>query len=217
MEVNPLSLEALSRNGHNLQLGEFECAGSYQIPVIHPVPAAEKIRWIPFNSARTDALRGAHGVHFFIDDYLFERCWNDPARYAKLLSEFRAVLSPDFSMFTDYPPAVQIYNHWRKHILAAYWQRMGLTVIPSICWSDEKSFAWCFDGEPIGGTVAISSVGTQKAPEAKRLFLLGYNEMLRLLCPSKILFFGDVPEGCTGNIEWHTSFHSGLAHAQKKR
>ena len=43
--------------------------------------------------------------------------------------------------------------------------------------------------------VAISSVGTQKAPEAKRLFLLGYNEMLRLLCPSKILFFGDVPEG----------------------
>lgn len=101
-----MSLEALSRNGHNLQLGEFECAGPYQIPVIQPVPAAEKVRWIPFNSARTNALRGAHGVHFFIDDYLFERCWNDPDRYAKLLSEFRAVLSPDFSLFTDYPPAV---------------------------------------------------------------------------------------------------------------
>ena len=105
-----MSLEALSRNGHNLQLGEFECAGPYQIPVIQPVPAAEKVRWIPFNSARTDALRGAHGVHFFIDDYLFERCWNDPDRYAKLLSEFQAVLSPDFSMFTDYPPAVQWLN-----------------------------------------------------------------------------------------------------------
>ena len=75
-----MSLEALSRNGHNLQLGEFECVGPYQIPVIQPVPAAEKVRWIPFNGARTDALRGAHGVHFFIDDYLFERCWNDPDR-----------------------------------------------------------------------------------------------------------------------------------------
>ena len=64
MEVKSLSLEALSRNGHNLQLGEFECAGPYQIPVIQPVPAVEELRWIPFNSARTDALRGAHGVHF---------------------------------------------------------------------------------------------------------------------------------------------------------
>lgn len=212
-----MSLEALSRNGHNLQLGEFECVGPYQIPVIQPVPAAEKVRWISFNSARTDALRGAHGVHFFIDDYLFERCWNDPDRYAKLLSEFRAVLSPDFSLFTDYPPAVQIYNHWRKHLLAAFWQQMGLTVIPSICWSDEDSFAWCFDGEPIGGTVAVSSVGTQKAPEARRLFLLGYKEMLARLKPEKIIFFGDVPESCTGNIERHTSFHAGLAHAQEKR
>ena len=94
---------------------------------------------------------------------------------------------------------------------------MGLTVIPSICWSDEDSFAWCFDGEPIGGTVAISSVGTQKAPEARRLFLLGYSEMIARLKPEKILFFGDVPEGCTGNIEKHTSFYSGLAHTRKKR
>ena len=217
MEVNPWSLEALSRNGHNLQLGEFECAGSYQIPVIQPVPAAEKLRWIPFNAARSDALRGAHGVHFFIDDYLFERCWNDPLRYTRLLGEFRAVLSPDFSLFTDYPPAVQIYNHWRKHLLAAFWQQMGLTVIPSICWSDEGSFAWCFDGEPVGGTVAVSSVGTQKAPEARQLFLRGYSEMLARLKPEKILFFGDVPEGCTGNVERHTSFYSGLAHTRKKR
>ena len=127
------------------------------------------------------------------------------------------MLSPDFSLFTDYPPAVQIYNHWRKHLLAAFWQQMGLTVIPSICWSDEDSFAWCFDGEPVGGTVAVSSVGTQKAPEARRLFLLGYKEMLARLKPEKIIFFGDVPEGCTGNIERHTSFHAGLAHAQEKR
>ena len=94
---------------------------------------------------------------------------------------------------------------------------MGLTVIPSICWSDENSFDWCFDGEPIGGTVAVSSVGTQKALETKQLFLLGYSETLDRLKPEKILFFGDVPEGCNGNIERHTSFHSGLAHAQEKR
>lgn len=78
-------------------------------------------------------------------------------------------------------------------------------------------FEWCFDGEPIGGTVAVSSVGTQKAPAARKLFLDGYSEMMARLQPEKIIFFGDVPEGCTGNIERHTSFHSGLAHARKLR
>lgn len=212
-----MSLEALNRNGHNLQLGAFECVGKYDIPLISPVRSEERIQWIPFNAAKTDKLRKAHGVHFFIDDYLFLRAWHDPVRYALLLREFQAVMTPDFSMFTDDPVAVQIYNHWRKHLLGAYWQGLGMTVIPSICWSDQDSFDWCFDGEPVGGTVAVSSVGTQKAPSARKLFLAGYLEMIERLKPEKIIFFGDVPEGCTGNIERHPSFHSGLAHAQKKR
>ena len=113
--------------------------------------------------------------------------------------------------------AVQIYNHWRKHLLGAYWQRLGMTVIPSICWSDESSFAWCFDGEPVGGTVAVSSVGAQKSPAARKLFLCGYREMLRRLKPEKILFFGDVPDGCEGNLEHHPAYYTALAHARKKR
>ena len=28
-------------------------------------------------------------------------------------------MTPDFSLFTDYPVAVQLYNHWRKHLLGA--------------------------------------------------------------------------------------------------
>lgn len=212
-----MALEALKRNGHNLELGSFPTEGPYDIPVIQPVRTDESICWVPFNCAKTDKDRAAHGVHFFIDDYLFLRAWHDPARYALLLREFRAVMTPDFSMFTDYPMVVQIYNHWRKHLLGAYWQSLGMMVIPSICWSDHDSYAWCFDGEPIGRTVAVSSVGTQKAPAARKLFLDGYSEMMARLQPEKIIFFGDVPEGCTGNIERHTSFHSGLAHARKLR
>lgn len=212
-----MALEALKRNGHHLELGSFCAEGPYDIPALAPVYCAERIPWIPFNCVKTDTQREAHGVHFFIDDYLFQRVWNDPSRYAHLLSGYQAVMTPDFSLFTDYPMAVQIYNHWRKHLLGAYWQRLGMTVIPSICWSDERSFAWCFDGELVGGTVAVSSVGTQKSPAAKKLFLAGYAEMVARLRPERIIFFGDVPEGCTGNIERHTAFHMGLAHAQKKR
>ena len=173
-----MSLEALKRNGHNLQLGDFEPAGKYCIPQLSPTHGADELTWIPFNCAFTDPSRSEKGVHFYIDDYLFERVWKDPSRYAQLLSQYKAVMSPDFSLFTDYPPAVQIYNHWRKHLLAASWQRQGITVVPSICWSDEGSFDWCFDGEPVGGVISVSSVGTQKNQKARRLFLLGYQEML---------------------------------------
>ena len=209
-EVTRLSLESLRRNGHNLGLTNCAKIGKYDIPVLKPEDAPERMIWIGFNSASTDTNRPAHGVHFFIDDYLFERTWNDPARYAALLKGFQAVLTADFSMFTNYPKAVQIYNHWRKHLLGVYWQSLGITVYPSICWSDHDSYEWCFDGEPVGGTVAISSVGTQKNKDARRLFMDGYREMLSRLKPQKVLFFGDVPDGCEGNIEPYDAFYKAV-------
>ena len=135
-----MALEAVKRNGHNLHIGEFVPEGKYGVPRLSPVRLAKRIDWLPFNCAKTDKRRSAHGIHFFVDDYLFERVWNDPERYALLLSDFCASMTPDFSLFTDYPLPVQLYNHWRKHLLGAYWQSRGITVIPSICWSDEASF-----------------------------------------------------------------------------
>ena len=218
-----MSLEAIKRNGHNLVLGDFEPAGEYGIPVLRPVQLKDSFEWIRFNHALSEPKRSRsqYGVQFFIDDYLFERAWHDPPRYALFLRQFRAVLTPDFSMFTDYPKAIQVYNHWRKHQLGAYWQRVGMTVVPTIGWIDRDSYSWCFDGEPVGGTVAVSSVGTQKNKDAKRMFLDGYNEMLARLNPSKIIFFGDVPEECEGNIEHHAPYYEtftrGLDFSRKGR
>ena len=210
-----MALEALQRNGHNLGLVECDTEGAFDTPVLQPVQIEKRILWTSFNCAKTTRNRVMFGVHFFVDDYLFERTWNDPARYAILLKDFKAVMTPDFSLFTDYPKSVQIYNHYRKHLLGAYWQRMGMTVVPSICWSDHSSYDWCFDGEPQGGTVAVSSVGTQKNPHTRALFLNGYHEMLARLQPSKIIFFGDVPRGCEGNIEHHEAFYKSVNQRRK--
>ena len=147
------------------------------------------------SSKKTDC-----GIHFFLDDYQFMRLWNNPERYVYFLKKFNCVLSPDFSLYADYPTALQIYNHYRKHWLAAYWQMYGIEVIPTICWSDEKSFEWCFDGEPKHSTVAVSSIGTQNNKTAKELFLKGYNEMMKHLQPETVIFYGKVPEECAGNI-----------------
>lgn len=152
-----MSLEGLKRNGHRLELGNFELYGEYGIPILQPVQLDSRLNWLRFNHSLKAKERTDCGVHFFIDDYLFERAWHDPPRYALFLHRFAAVMTPDFSMFTDYPKAVQVYNHWRKHQLGAYWQSMGMTVIPTIGWLDKDSYSWCFDGEPMHSTVAVSS------------------------------------------------------------
>ncbi len=67
-----------------------------------------------------------------------------------------------------------------------------------------------FDGEPIGGTVAVSSVGTQNNKNVQKLFLQGYNEMILRLQPSLIYFYGNVPEECMGNIIQLTAFQNSM-------
>lgn len=183
------------RNYENLNKAMFEGAGSYNIPIL----TAENIKaenFIGFNYAKSCKDPDKKTLHFFVDDYQFSRVWSNPDAYMPMLKKFKAVCTPDFSLYTDFPVAMQIYNHYRKHWLGAYMQLHGIKVIPTIAWSDESSFEWCFDGEPIGGSVIISSVGTQANSESKRLFKSGYEEMLRRLRPQKIYLYGLIPEGC---------------------
>ena len=184
----------------NLQYGFFDNIGKYNIPIIKPVNIDNLPELISFNYAKSTKDKADKGIHFFVDDYQFLRLWKNPSQYINLLKQFRVVFTPDFSLYTDFPVAMQIYNHYRKHWLGAYWQSQGITVVPTIGWSDSQSYDWCFDGEPVGGTVAVSSVGTQNNKHAKQLFLDGYNQMIQRLNPQTIIFYGDVPSECRGNI-----------------
>lgn len=187
-------------NFENLDKFIFPGVGKYGIPQIEPVKAYPQGEFIPVNYHYTAKDTKSKIVHFFVDDYQFIRYWNTPDKYIPKLLQFAAVCAPDFSTYTDMPLAMQIYNHYRKHWLAAYWQLHGMTVYPTISWSDEQSYDWCFDGEPVGGVVAVSSVGTQQNKESKRLFLRGYEEMMKRLLPEWVIFYGKVPEECDWNV-----------------
>lgn len=187
------------RNYENVNKATFEGVGVYQIPQIQATHY-DSCEFIGFNYARSEKDKNNKGVHFFLDDYQFNRLWTNIDQYISLLSQFKYVLSPDFSMYTDFPKALQIYNHYRKHWIGAYLQEAGVNVIPTIAWSTPDSFEWCFDGEPKGGCVAVSSVGCMKSKKSKELFVLGYREMVKRLEPTQILFYGSVPDECIGNI-----------------
>ena len=185
------------RQCENLDKAVFPGVGKYDIPRILPMEVEQPVEMIGFNFAAKYRHPEHVGIHFFLKDYQFSRLWTSPDMYTEMLRRFRFVCTPDFSMYTDFPLALQINSHYRKHWLGAYWQSKGITVIPTICWSDERSFEWCFDGEPEKSTVAVSSVGTQLNERSKSLFLLGYQQMMSRLQPKMVLFHGRIPAEIT--------------------
>lgn len=85
-------------------------------------------------------------VHFFLYDYRFERVWKNPDSDIEKLSRYRAVLSPDFSMYLEMTPVMQLYNVFRNRWCGAYWASKGIRVIPTVNWGDESTFDFCFEG-----------------------------------------------------------------------
>lgn len=185
------------RKMQNMENGIFDGVGKYNIPFIKPFPKEEfeeDTQWIDFHMAtKSRTERGKIGVHFFVDDYQFERCWTSLNVYTRLLEQYKYVTSPDFSQYLDMPIAIRIYNHFRKHYLGAYWQSKGLKVIPTLGWTDVGSYDYCFDGEPKKSVVAISTQGNIKFPDLKQCFVSGYNELRNRLDPSLILIYGQLP------------------------
>ena len=183
----------------NIEKGFFSSTNSFGIPDIKKDEFEVK-ELIPY---RVDSNRNGT-AHFFLDDYRFERCWRNPDSQIEELKKYDGVLSPDFSMYTNYPQAMQIWQVYRNRWCACYWQSLGIKVIPTISWSDEQSFKYCFLGVQKGSTVAIGTVGVLNDEFAKTLFMQGFKEMLKQLEPKEILIYGNKLSELEGykNIRW---------------
>lgn len=198
------------RGFENADKAELLGVGNWDIPIINGYDF-DVNKWqkaggecVGFNYCKSYENKGIDTkniiVEAFQDDYQLTRLWNRPDNYIEMLKKYKAVCSPDFSLYTDHPKALQLWNHYRKHWLGAYWESKGINVIPTICWSDSASFEWCFDGEPKGSIVAVSTKGTQGNQTAKERFYAGYYQMLKRLEPKKILLFGNNPGALDGDV-----------------
>lgn len=145
-----------------------------------------------FNYAKStprDQKRGK-GLHFFIDDYQFERVWTSPARYLDVLRGYDCVLTPDFSLYMDMPDPMQEWNRYRSAALGNYWADNGITVVPTLSWAQPSSYMFCFKGIPKHSTVATSTVGVARDEGAQKVWHDGMREAMRRLEPSRVLLYG---------------------------
>ena len=206
-EKNKADTQKKVENILNIGKANFPGVGKYDIPQLEPIhenEIGEIKEWIGFNYVLSDTEPEGKAVHFFIDDYQFQRIWNTPEKYMEKLARYEAVLTPDFSPYSDMPLATQIFNHYRKHWVGKMMQEYGVKVIPTIRASrDERSLDFYLDGEPKGGVVCISSMWWQSDPE---YCMKVYGQMLKTLKPEKIYVYGNEVEGLKGNIEYIQPF-----------
>ena len=159
---------------------------------------------IGFDKANADDRKhNDRMVHFFLYDYRFERVWEKPDTVLDKLRPYRAVLSPDFSMYLEMAPVLQLYNVFRNRWCGAYWASQGLRVVPTVNWGDETTFDFCFEGIEKGSVVAISTYmasAHDNRCDQKEWFLTGYREMLQRIEPEKIICYHTPFPEMEGNI-----------------
>ena len=176
---------------------QFNGVGMFKLPLVKKQEISlEEVKLIGYDKINQDDDFNKI-VHFFLDDYRFESIYNNPEKKIETLKQFKAVLTPDFSMFVEMPIALQLFSTFKNRWVGAYLQQQGISVIPTVRWGDLTSFNFCFDGIEKGSVVAVSTIGVKKE---KSHFMLGYNEMLSRIKPSKIICYGKPFDEMKGDV-----------------
>ena len=171
----------------------------WQMPIINNDGYIPK-DLIGFNYAKTSKAKNV-GVHFYIDDYQFERVWNAPEKYVDILSQYDCILSPDFSLYMDMPMPMKIWNIYRSRQIGAYYQSKGIKVIPTVSWAEKETFSFCFQGIPKGSIVSVSTIGVKQDSDALEVWKEGMREMIQAIEPTTILVYGGKLDFDYGDIE----------------
>ena len=140
---------------------------------------------------------------FFSTIIKFEDTWTAPEKRVEVLKKYRAVLTPDFSMYLEMHPTLQLYNTFRNRWIGAYLANHKIKVVLTVNWGDESTFEFCFEGIEKGSAVAVSTYMASEndnRKDQKDWFLKGYNEMLRRIEPEVIICYHTPFPEMTGNI-----------------
>ena len=160
------------------------------------MPALRKVNFAPQRLIAFEKRQRAdknQWLHFYTYDERFECVWNNPKKYLEVVNKFEGVITPDFTIFRDFPIVIQAYNTYRNRALGRWWQSNGLNVIPNVRWGDERTFEFAFEGIMEGSTVAVGSLGAFKDPLNRQYFLNGFDEMLKRIIPNTVVIYGPAP------------------------
>jgi hypothetical protein len=170
--------------------------GKYDIPVIVRQDIdLDDLKLIRFSNIVKNETKDLDAtVHFYEYDNQFDEVWKAPKDYLDEIGQYKQTISTDFSLYTNMSLALQIYNTYRNRWLGAYWQEHGIKVIPSVNWSDEQSFDFCFDGIEANSIVSVSTLGCRDNQEK---YMTGFKAMCDKIRPELVICYAGLFDGMT--------------------
>lgn len=165
-------------------------------------PAIKATHWIPNKliafSKAISCKDFDQWIHFYEDDYLFERLWRNPRRYLEILKRYNGVILPDYSVYRDMPLVMQLWNIYRSRAIGFWLQLNGVKVIVNVRYGDRRTYRCCCDGLSKHCTIAVGSHGMLKQSEDKDHFLAGLAVAVKRLKPSAMVVYGSAPDSVFG-------------------
>jgi hypothetical protein len=177
-----------SKHYHLERFNKIDTIGVYNMPVVFGKDIAIS-SILPFNYAKSSASYTST-IHFYIDDYQFERIWSNPDKYIPILKKYNGIIGPDFSTYGDFPLAVQIFNIWKNRMMEYIFQSAGIEVVPNFSYMGENSEKWCFDGIIEGSCIATSTSGVSNECYNITHLNRGIEAALDIIKPPKIYLYG---------------------------
>lgn len=174
-------------------------AGIFEFPCIRPTYDVPN-RLILFSKALS-CKDYDQWVHFYENDYLFERLWKRPRKYLEILKKYQGVILPDFSLYRDMPFVMQLWNIYRSRAIGHWLQINGIKVIPNIRFGDKRTYKICCDGIQKHCVIAIGALGNIKSKENRKIFFEGFDVVARTLQPSVVFIYGNVSHKCFKKYE----------------
>lgn len=127
----------------------IEKIDGYEMPVIKKEHVCSNTieSLSPFNhrNVKRDSFHHDDLILFFVHDRYLNPIWNNPLLYArKYAASCKFVGTPDFSIYPGMSKIEIFHNTYKNRYMGALFQNLGLTVFPTISWSDSSSYDICF-------------------------------------------------------------------------
>jgi len=131
-------------------------------------------------------------VHFYEPDYKFECFGNKPRQYLKRLRKFKAVITPDFSVYRNMPLVVQRHQIYLNRAFGFWLQKNGISIIPNVRYGDERTYSFCFDGILPNSVISIGTHGNIKEKKDIQYNIKGISKTIERLKPKAVLIYGAI-------------------------
>lgn len=131
---------------------------------------------------------------FYTQDATFEDMWENSGAWTQAIlpEKWKAIIAPNWSIQSDWPEAVNIFNYYRRMFMARYWQEAGIKVIPDVDWGSKQSLEYSMLGIPrnapcIGIQLQTGDVAEKHVREYRGM---GLTMLVEKLKPQALIAYG---------------------------